>query len=244
MTMPTAESAMPLAAPGTPALSITMPIATTFELFPKLPPELRLRIWGYTILPRVIDLIYDQERDQFLSFNSMVPAILHVCRESRMVGLEVESLKPTFGTDSHSPKIWFDFARDVLFFDDWMSACSFKFRYFPTRLNDLQAQNQLGRPRYPDGSMDRDLMAAVELVAVNYDADDYLQVRRNARNMLSLFPNLKTLFVVLEGIQAHDRYNYPVIATERSAIQFVNIPATTVCEHESLQYVYWQLDQK
>jgi hypothetical protein len=94
------------------------PNTINFELFQKLPKELRIEIWAYALFPRVVNIIYVPNKAKYFSFNSKPPAMLHTSRESRAVGLKVETLKLSFGTESHEPFIYLDFARDNLFFDD------------------------------------------------------------------------------------------------------------------------------
>jgi hypothetical protein len=62
---------------------------STFSMFPRLPTELRLRIWALTVEPRTVDVSIS---DSYLSWmyqhplpvtNTPVPAPLQTCRESR-----------------------------------------------------------------------------------------------------------------------------------------------------------------
>jgi hypothetical protein len=77
--------------------------ASAFHKFPKLPIELRLKIWSFSLGPHVLKIYPEwraevrQEldylgRDKEYNVEIMtyrVCALFHVCRESRMVGLEV-----------------------------------------------------------------------------------------------------------------------------------------------------------
>jgi hypothetical protein len=63
--------------------SPTHPALTRFELFPKLPSEIRLAIWHLTVQPRVVEVrqAYDPRRVNI--FLNQTPPALHVCVESR-----------------------------------------------------------------------------------------------------------------------------------------------------------------
>lgn len=88
----------------------------TFELFPKLPPELRLKVWSYAnreaiLEPRIMEL--DLHTDIWQSStpcSKAFPATLHTCRESRMEGQRIyhrlEFLEQI---------IWINFSVDILY---------------------------------------------------------------------------------------------------------------------------------
>ena len=65
-----------------------------------------------------MNIIYDQYHDRFHSFNSKVPTLLHIHREAREIGLKTYQL--SFGTESFEPRIYFDFKRDILLFDEYL----------------------------------------------------------------------------------------------------------------------------
>jgi hypothetical protein len=80
-----------------------------FHCFPKLPNELRLRVWNYVCFrPRYIDLFTRSTSYRFPELNlkdwvpfqylshSLPPALLHACKESRIEGLKHYELD--FGT--------------------------------------------------------------------------------------------------------------------------------------------------
>ena len=95
-----------------------------FLVFPELPSELRLKIWGYAIsTPRTIEIscergILATRKRYAKAFHcaSPPPSVLHVCRESRFEALNV--YQPLF-TTKHSPKyIYVSFDMDIIRFPD------------------------------------------------------------------------------------------------------------------------------
>ncbi|KAF6821708.1 hypothetical protein CSOJ01_00211 [Colletotrichum sojae] len=100
------------------ARAVSLTTLTRFHRFPDLPPEIRLKIWGYLVVPRVVtvccferDTRLPSRREAFerrspaaatssetqpgTVFNPTCPVILRVCRESRALGLE--SYELSFG---------------------------------------------------------------------------------------------------------------------------------------------------
>lgn len=103
------------------------PATQTFTLFPKLPPELRCRIWKNALPGRRFVQI-DRQPYQML-FNrddsgyiptviwrprciERAPSIFWVCRESKAEVCKI--FKPLKGTEPQSPVIWCDFAIDYM----------------------------------------------------------------------------------------------------------------------------------
>ncbi|KAK0658048.1 hypothetical protein B0T16DRAFT_386479 [Cercophora newfieldiana] len=112
--------------------------ATTFHSFPKLPPELRVKIYRMAIQPRFVELLepspwfdYDEhegiteeEREQWAREGRLfslapIPSLLHTCFESRRTLIE-EGYELAFGYQGSSYKIgtWFCFDHDALFLDE------------------------------------------------------------------------------------------------------------------------------
>jgi hypothetical protein len=98
----------------------------TFTLFPKFPPELRLRVWKYALPgPRYIEvqLIYDEdweesEVESVKSWNYVckdnVPVLFFVCRESRAE--VVKRYQPLRPTEVGSEVVYYNASVDVLVF--------------------------------------------------------------------------------------------------------------------------------
>ncbi|KAI0113716.1 hypothetical protein GGR51DRAFT_21565 [Nemania sp. FL0031] len=66
-----------------------------FHLFSSLPPELRLKVWNYLIVPRIVGIacLYDEtQRDEVWAPHSAIrpsiPVLLHVNQETRALALE------------------------------------------------------------------------------------------------------------------------------------------------------------
>lgn len=71
----------------------------------KLPTELRIMIWKFSIpLPRVVDVRYDYERDQYSTLHSRVPGLLYIDSVSRDIGLKVYA--SLFRTSNYPPNIY------------------------------------------------------------------------------------------------------------------------------------------
>jgi 2EXR family len=90
----------------------------TFTLFPRLPQELRLKIWQSTIEPRILPIKWSQQLSQCVTQDN--PAILRLTHESREEGLK--TYRPSFGTASNSqPVIYANFTLDTVSFE-WETA--------------------------------------------------------------------------------------------------------------------------
>jgi hypothetical protein len=93
---------------------------TTFHLFPKLPSELRIKVWNIALsLPRVVRMSCKKERlkrthhftKSFVS-HTAVPVLLQVCRESRLEGFL--TYKPMFKTDTSPVYTYVSFEHDII----------------------------------------------------------------------------------------------------------------------------------
>ena len=86
-----------------------------FELFPKLPPELRLKIWNLIPESRVVEVIFKMDhRKNNYKFLATFPAILHVSMEARAEGLR--RYTRVFHTKWALNGVFFDFEADILTF--------------------------------------------------------------------------------------------------------------------------------
>jgi 2EXR family len=104
--------------------SATMSTPSTFELFPTLPFELRLKIWDLVLAsPRAVTVScqrekLDRERRFAKAFTSKTPppALLHVCRESRFEALS--TYKPSFKTETSPIYTYVRFEQDEIHCSD------------------------------------------------------------------------------------------------------------------------------
>jgi hypothetical protein len=77
-----------------------------FRLFPRLPAEIRLQIWKFTINTRFVDIHWCPATRDFRS-KLPVPALLQCNQESRTVGLKTYQL--SFASSPEFARIYFDF---------------------------------------------------------------------------------------------------------------------------------------
>lgn len=88
-----------------------------FNRFPKLPPELRLKIWAYALPdPRImtIESVPPRTKDYLISCKDRIPSTLLVNRESREAALKRYSLCFLTFENVYGPPVYFDFGRDIV----------------------------------------------------------------------------------------------------------------------------------
>lgn len=99
--------------------------APAFEMFGDLPTEIRTLVWQFAMMePRVIELRksgptegpHSAGKEKGIWSIARVPSVLHACRESRIEALKVYDL--AFGTrvPTVEPRVYVNFARDIVFF--------------------------------------------------------------------------------------------------------------------------------
>jgi hypothetical protein len=110
------------------------PVLTEFTLFPKLPKELRIKVWQLAACePRIIEICQPQdakyithgtEDNEWATSNSApfysptaLPVILRINQESRVIALENYLL--SFPNSSHPAQIYYNPAVDILYFPAW-----------------------------------------------------------------------------------------------------------------------------
>jgi hypothetical protein len=103
----------------------------TFTLFPKLPPELRIKIWGFVLEPRVVAIkgqvaIQGRDIDKWTYFSERcgkAPSLLQVNAEARSIAMIRYRL--SFSNVVGGPT-YFDFEKDTLhlrgFLPEWLSS--------------------------------------------------------------------------------------------------------------------------
>ncbi|KAH8784373.1 hypothetical protein BGZ57DRAFT_925369 [Hyaloscypha finlandica] len=106
---------------STPTIPVEEPPSLKFTLFPKLPPELRNKIWEFALPgPRKITIetwdcvivhVKLQHRHRQQQNKSDIPVTLHVCRDSRAIALKHYSLAFSYRL---LRAVYFDFEIDTL----------------------------------------------------------------------------------------------------------------------------------
>jgi hypothetical protein len=91
--------------------------AKDFPHFVKLPYEIQHRIWEMSAQePRVV-AVYSKSN---IGLRSSIPPILHVCSQSRAIGLKNYTLAFEPQRSTQPPRVFFNFERDTLYFrEDW-----------------------------------------------------------------------------------------------------------------------------
>jgi hypothetical protein len=105
-----------------------------FTRFPKLPQELRFKIWEFAIEPRIVEVCQSQDSEYFECIDYKVhfwgskssapfysptalPTLLHVSRESRYIALKNYDL--SFPNSGHPAIIYYNPSIDILYFPAW-----------------------------------------------------------------------------------------------------------------------------
>jgi hypothetical protein len=131
---------------------------TKFTLFPKLPSELRLRIWELALQPRVIKVVRGRcdVKNQIIDINAACqpiaaapPALLHTNHESRFFAQRTYTLA---FKNPFREAIYFDFQMDTLCIERWMNVYirredAPKLRHLEIRTTKGLVYDSLRRPR-------------------------------------------------------------------------------------------------
>lgn len=176
------------------------------SLFATMPLEIRANIWK-AFIPggRVVDVIFSEDQDRYFSFGATVPTVLHVCQESRRVGLKAYTL--CFGTESHPASIPFDLTADCLLFDNWLTASETK--YENPRSQQWSCTGELIRLI---GSMGQFELSNIHRIAFSsdlYTLDSHDTFTKGLKFLHHKFPALDFLVLVRE--QGRSPYSKGVI---------------------------------
>src|ERR1700744_2825618 len=102
-----------------PTTQHSSPSAVSFHLFPQLPAEIRLAIYTLSLsTPRLVPVTYQSrtyagglpfaKRHQWgCTSPAPIPALLHVCRETRALALEHYDLSFKLSGPNLPAKVWF-----------------------------------------------------------------------------------------------------------------------------------------
>jgi hypothetical protein len=167
----------------------------TFTLFPKLPPELRLKICklalskSRVIMIRTIYCKYwtrkglKAQHPHHCRDKSLAPPhLLHVNRECREVAVEHYNL--AFADYLHNP-VYFDFSRDILCFEDLTATGFF------TCIDLFKPKSAIQPPR--SGPIECSKVRNLALLGRNFQLDG--TARGEYHGYLYNFCNLETLFL-------------------------------------------------
>lgn len=169
-----------------------------FKRFNSLPEELRRTIWKYSIpRGRIVDVAFDRKRDRYCSFHALVPAVLHVSKESRTVALRVYTL--CFGTQSNPAAIPVDQISDCILFEDWLVPLpvSSTYEFISPGQQHWDCQSELQRLIGPVGQIEQD----IRRVAISidfYSFFEYNEFVQCLRYLSGKLPKIDTLVFVLE----------------------------------------------
>jgi hypothetical protein len=179
--------------PFSPELTLTT--NPTFTLFPKLPPELRLKICKLALPTSRVIMIRTtyckywtpkgpkaQHSHHCRDKSLAPPHLLHVNRECREVALEHYNL--AFADYLHNP-IYFDFSRDILCFEDSTVTGFF------TCIDVFKPKSTTQPPS--SGPIECSKVRNLALLGHNFQLDR--TVRGEYRGGLYNFCNLETLFL-------------------------------------------------
>jgi hypothetical protein len=99
---------------------VPTPVELKFKKFPKLPAELRVKIWKLVPEPRIVEVLFPMDgRKNKHKFCAKIPAILHVCQESRHEGLK--EYHPAFDSKWALNRVYFNFELDTLCYSSYSS---------------------------------------------------------------------------------------------------------------------------
>ncbi|KAL2061896.1 hypothetical protein VTL71DRAFT_7274 [Oculimacula yallundae] len=153
-----------------------------FHLFPKLPTEIRIIIWRFTLEARAVEIQWTETRGFFTRVPT--PMALRVCRDSREA---VNSLYPRcFGNVLYEPKIVFNFTLDTLYIDQNLQNQALHFLASLSteevaKIRYLAVDNYINEDWEYGGSIEWDLLKVFNKLASNMPA---LQEYRLVRNLV------------------------------------------------------------
>ncbi|KAI9048227.1 hypothetical protein LZ554_008022 [Drepanopeziza brunnea f. sp. 'monogermtubi'] len=114
---------------------------TTFTLFPKLPVELRLKIYSEhltTSTSRIVKICWNARKRAFVS-RRPPPPLLHTCSESRHQALKMYQLH--FASSPEFARVYFSFERDTL------ALCWDSLGSSPGRVGRKMSDEEMGKVR-------------------------------------------------------------------------------------------------
>jgi hypothetical protein len=179
------------------------PDDSSFTLFPKLPPEIRLNIWRHALLvPRIVEIDFNEN---WFYRSRTLPPLLSCNHESR-----IECLK-AYSTCNHVIPQWIRFDWDTLYLKqlDFSTHYSFvkpELEYFSIQRWEPQegveisdeSDKWIGRP----GHFEKVHALAVNREVLTQTNDDYECIIRH------FFPHLELLIVLIDdGVPIHEAWD-------------------------------------
>jgi hypothetical protein len=159
------------------------------RLFATMPVEIRAKIWKFFI-PNgcVVDVVSDKDQNQYFSLFAQMPTVLHICKESRHVGLKAYTL--CFGTSCHPASDPFDFSKDCGLLDGWLALAKLPF--------SVECTQELQQLRGPMGPLERDGIHRIAFNSDFYTFFDHQSFTNGLKFLYQTFPELDFLVLVCE----------------------------------------------
>jgi len=191
----------------------------SFTFFPRLPTEIRLQIWNEAIPPgRILRVLLTHELETFVyPFEPYrTPAILHVCQESRDVGLSI--FRHDLGTRCND-HFWWNPRVDTVFRTclapvnpPGYSAPDF----VPSEDEPTSPEHSFKMLQYMQNT--RHLAIPLTLSTLEFLSLDLLRTKDiKSPQWLRQFPRLKTLILLLDPLADWIRMGDIVISTLRDS---------------------------
>ncbi|KAL5320574.1 hypothetical protein ACEPPN_011384 [Leptodophora sp. 'Broadleaf-Isolate-01'] len=166
---------------------------TAFTLFPKLPIELRIKIFAdYLSTASRLVHIYWNARQRVFKSSQAIPPLLHVCQESRYEALKTYEL--AFAPSREFARVYFSFEKDVLM------VCWRTLGAYPGRIGRKMGVEEAGRVRN---------LVVNEEAMLFHAEDDGRELER--------FTGLRTLGVACDPENVESGEQYGRLAMERLA---------------------------
>ncbi|KAG2416900.1 hypothetical protein HFD88_008117 [Aspergillus terreus] len=169
---------------------------TAFQLFPRLPFELRAQIWQLTVEPRTVEVRVKKDNGlwaQILHVTSStpVPAVLQVCYEARNQGLYQQAFKFPWGVEPRY--VWVNFETDMI---------SIGHTYFDTI----------------------ELAERLPIRRLRFERENDESFFHFQSGELELYPNVEEIHVICEdGLMAwHDAWEYVYWPCPKENLRFID----------------------
>ncbi|KAH9220413.1 hypothetical protein DL95DRAFT_357593 [Leptodontidium sp. 2 PMI_412] len=182
---------------------------TAFTLFPKLPIELRIKIFAdYLSTASRLVHIYWNARQRVFKSSQAIPPLLHVCQESRYEALKTYEL--AFAPSREFARVYFSFEKDVLM------VCWRTLGAYPGRIGRKMGVEEAGRVRN---------LVVNEEAMLFHAEDDGRELER--------FTGLRTLGVACDPENVESGEQYGRLAMERLAYGLKERWPEVVCLRDS-----------